>query len=60
MSKRNSHYGALIFLDLDNFKSLNDAHGQNAGDMLLVEVALELRTVCERQTLLPVWVEMSS
>jgi diguanylate cyclase (GGDEF)-like protein/PAS domain S-box-containing protein len=44
MSKRNNHYGALIFLDLDKFKSLNDAHGDNAGDMLLVEVATRIKS----------------
>ena len=38
-SKRTKRYGALIFLDLDNFKSLNDAHGHNVGDLLLIEVA---------------------
>jgi len=38
-SKRNGRYGALLFLDLDNFKPLNDTHGHNAGDLLLVEVA---------------------
>jgi diguanylate cyclase (GGDEF)-like protein len=43
MSKRNNHYGALIFLDLDKFKSLNDVHGHNAGDMLLVEVATRIK-----------------
>lgn len=43
MSKRNNHYGALIFLDLDKFKSLNDAHGHNAGDMLLIEVATRIK-----------------
>ncbi|MGZ8945914.1 MAG: diguanylate cyclase domain-containing protein [Methylococcaceae bacterium] len=26
-SKRSEYYGALIFLDLDNFKTLNDMHG---------------------------------
>ncbi|MFA6921838.1 MAG: GGDEF domain-containing protein, partial [Gallionella sp.] len=41
-SNRNGRYGAVIFLDLDNFKSLNDTHGHEAGDMLLIEVAHRL------------------
>lgn len=46
-SKRSGRYGALIFLDLDNFKPLNDMHGHEAGDMLLMEVAQRL-TGCVR------------
>jgi diguanylate cyclase (GGDEF)-like protein/PAS domain S-box-containing protein len=42
-SKRNGTYGALLFLDLDNFKPLNDSHGHAVGDLLLVEVASRLR-----------------
>ncbi|MFA6920775.1 MAG: CBS domain-containing protein [Gallionella sp.] len=42
-SRRSGRYGALLFLDLDNFKPLNDAHGHDVGDLLLVEVA---RRIC--------------
>lgn len=38
-NKRSGRYAALIFLDLDNFKSLNDTHGHDVGDLLLIEVA---------------------
>ena len=41
-SKRNVCYGALKFLDLDNFKSLNDKYGHEVGDLLLSEVAQRL------------------
>jgi len=48
-SKRTRKYGALIFLDLDKFKPLNDTHGHEAGDSLLVEAANRLRS-CVRET----------
>jgi diguanylate cyclase (GGDEF)-like protein/PAS domain S-box-containing protein len=47
-SKRNGRYGALIFLDIDNFKSLNDAHGHDVGDMLLMDVARRI-AACLRE-----------
>ena len=47
-SKRSGRYGALIFLDLDNFKPLNDTHGHGVGDLLLVEGARRI-TCCVRE-----------
>ena len=46
-SKRRGHYGAVMFLDLDNFKPLNDTHGHDVGDLLLIEVAHRI-TRCVR------------
>ncbi|QIR75648.1 diguanylate cyclase domain-containing protein [Sulfurospirillum diekertiae] len=43
-AKRIKQYGALLVLDLDNFKPLNDAFGHKAGDVLLIDVAKRLKT----------------
>lgn len=47
-SKRSGRYGALMFLDLDNFKPLNDTYGHVVGDLLLIQVADRLRS-CVRE-----------
>ncbi len=43
--KRTKKTGALFFLDLDNFKRINDSLGHSAGDELLVELAKRLSSV---------------
>jgi len=42
-SKRSGRYGAVMFLDLDNFKPINDTHGHEVGDLLLIEAAKRLK-----------------
>lgn len=42
-ARRNGRHGALMFLDLDNFKPLNDTHGHEVGDLLLVDAAQRLQ-----------------
>ena len=48
-SRRNEKFGALLFIDLDNFKTLNDTRGHDTGDQLLVQAAQRL-TACVRKT----------
>ena len=42
-------YAALLYLDLDNFKALNDTQGHNKGDQLLIQVSERLQS-CVRET----------
>jgi diguanylate cyclase (GGDEF)-like protein len=51
-SRRSGSLLAVAFIDLDNFKPINDEHGHDVGDRLLVEVSQEMRkTLREADTL---------
>jgi len=49
LSNRSNKYRALMYLDMDNFKALNDSQGHGMGDLLLAEVAKRL-LVCARES----------
>ena len=41
--RRNDEFLALAYIDLDGFKAINDTHGHEVGDRLLVEIARRMR-----------------
>jgi len=49
LGRRSGRKRALLFIDLDDFKTLNDTLGHNVGDLLLQEIARRL-TACIRET----------
>jgi len=48
VSARYNNYGAVLFIDLDRFKLLNDTLGHDHGDLMLVEVAARIKS-CVRE-----------
>ncbi len=47
-SARTRHFGALLFLDMDRFKTINDTLGHDHGDIMLQQVALRIQS-CLRE-----------
>ncbi len=48
VSARHNNFGAVLFIDLDRFKLLNDTLGHDYGDLLLIEVAVRIKA-CVRE-----------
>ncbi|MDG4812573.1 PAS domain S-box protein [Hydrogenovibrio sp. 3SP14C1] len=48
-SQRHDSMFAVLFIDLDGFKQVNDQHGHEAGDELLVEVSNRMKTVLREE-----------
>lgn len=48
-ASRQNSFGAILLIDLDRFKILNDTLGHDCGDLLLIEVATRLKS-CVRET----------
>ncbi|WED20546.1 bacteriohemerythrin [Vibrio sp. JC009] len=43
VGERNDKYNALLFIDIDNFKTINDSHGHDYGDLLLKQAARKIQ-----------------
>ena len=55
LSQRKKSPLSLLFIDLDDFKNINDSHGHNMGDLVLKEFALTLENSIRKTDLIARW-----
>lgn len=55
VAKRNDGHLAVLFIDLDRFKTVNDQFGHDAGDEVLATAGLKIRTVLRQQDIAARW-----
>ncbi|NMH63786.1 sensor domain-containing diguanylate cyclase [Shewanella salipaludis] len=53
--KRNLTSAAVLYLDLDKFKPINDSHGHSMGDLVLVEIAQRLQQSMRQSDMVARW-----
>ncbi len=58
--KRHGNTLAILFIDIDGFKDVNDTYGHVAGDQLLAQIAAALKESVRARTRSPVWAATSS
>jgi two-component system cell cycle response regulator len=51
-AKRYKHTLAIIMIDIDNFKQVNDIYGHPAGDEVIIKVSRTLRNICRTTDIL--------
>jgi two-component system, cell cycle response regulator len=55
LARRVGKQAALLMVDVDHFKQVNDTHGHDAGDDVLQEVARRLKSVCRTEDMAGRW-----
>jgi diguanylate cyclase (GGDEF)-like protein/PAS domain S-box-containing protein len=48
--KKHQKQGAVLYLDMDSFKTINDSQGHQVGDMLIIEIASRLKQLIHEET----------
>jgi diguanylate cyclase (GGDEF)-like protein/PAS domain S-box-containing protein len=54
-NERTGHYGAVFFIDLDNFKRVNDSAGHAAGDRVLIKCARRMQAALREYDTIARW-----